>query len=327
MAFNKARKHKTKKEYVLRFECNLRAELLQLQWELLTGTYKPATMTIFTVRDPKTRKISASHFRDRVVHHAICNIIEPIFESRFIFDTHANRKGKGTKATLQRFDVFKRKVGPHGFALKADIRKYFETVDHQVLLSILGRRVKDTQMLKLISLILANHKTTTPGLGMPLGNLTSQTWANIYLAELDNFVKHELRVKYYLRYVDDFVILHRSQTQLQEWKARIDAFLVEQLRIRLHPDKTKVVPLQAGVQVVGFRIFPTHKLLKKSNIHRIRIRIHHLKLQLASGLTTPEHVRLSMAGWEGYAKMADTYSLRQEIGSEISSMIEGKYGQ
>ena len=317
LAFIKARKRKTKKEYVQRFEANLRPELLRLQWELLTGIYKPAPMTMFTVRDPKTRKISASHFRDRVVHHAICNLIEPIFESRFIFDTFANRKRKGTKAILQRFDKFKRKAGPHGFALKADIRKYFENVDHQVLLSILGKRIKDQELLRLISLILQNYRTETPGKGMPLGNLTSQFFANIYLGELDNFVKHELRAKFYLRYVDDFVLLGKNRRQMQAWKESIGIFLQERLRISLHPDKTKIVRLQDGVSLVGLRIFTHHKLLKKSNLRRVRIRLEKFREQISLGQATPEHVQLSMAGWGGYAKQADTFMLRQEITKTI----------
>lgn len=153
LAFQKARKRKTKRQYVIDFERNLQNELFKLQWELLTGTYKPIPLTTFTVRDPKTRKISSSHFRDRVIHHALCNVIEPIFEKRFIYDTYANRKGKGTLAALKRFDRFLRKAtrngktiaeaktgnGVVGYALKADVKHYFETVDHEILLSILRK--------------------------------------------------------------------------------------------------------------------------------------------------------------------------------------------
>lgn len=319
LAFTKARKGKSGKEYVQLFEKNLPNELFKLQWELLTEIYKPAPLTTFTVRDPKTRKISASHFRDRVVHHAICNIIEPIFESRFIFDTFANRKGKGTSAILKRFDSFKRKVGPGGFALKADIRHYFQTVDQQVLMGILARRVRDEQLLSLIRLILENHKTEVPGRGMPLGNLTSQFFANIYLAELDNFVKHELRARFYIRYVDDFVILGQDRARLHQWKGEIEAFLEEELGISLHPDKTKIVRLRDGVPLVGFRVFQHYKLLKKSNLRRLERRVSLLKDGIATGSITPEHVRLSMAGWEGYARMGDTFTLRQEIAQELNA--------
>jgi retron-type reverse transcriptase len=318
LAFIKARKHKTKKEYVKKFESNLNTELLRLQWELLTGTYHPAQLTTFTVRDPKTRKISASHFRDRVVHHAICNIIEPIFENRFIFDSFANRKGKGTSGIIKRFDKFIQK-NKNGYALKADIRHYFDTVNHEVLLGILGRRIKDEQLLSLITSILQNYKTKTPGIGMPLGNLTSQFFANVYLAELDNFVKHELKAKHYVRYVDDFVILNKNKKQLEAWKNKINVFLSSKLKLTLHPDKTSIIPINAGVPLVGFRVFPTHKLLKKSNLRRFRSRLDRLKEGLKNGTMDKEHVSLSLAGWNGYAKMANTAGLREEINQEIAS--------
>lgn len=314
LAFMKARKRKTKKEYVRRFEAKLRQELLQLQWELQTGIYKPSPMKTFIVHDPKTRKISASHFRDRVVHHAICNVIESIFESRFIYDTFANRKKKGTKAILQRFDVFKQK---NTFALKADIKHYFDTIDHRVLFSILHRRIKDERLLCLISLILQNHTTKTPGKGMPLGNLTSQFFANVYLAELDNFIKHKLRAKYYVRYVDDFILLHKNKAQLEEWQDKIGLFLEKELKIKLHSDKTGIMPIKTGVQLVGFRVFPTHKLLKKSNLRRLKIRIRRFK---ETKNIKHKHLQASISGWEGYAKMANTFNLREEIRKELETL-------
>lgn len=306
LAFKNAKKRKSKKEYVRKFENNLQNELYQLQWELMTGTYQPKPLKTFTVRDPKTRKISASNFRDRVIHHAICNLLVPIYEPRFIEDTFANRKGKGTKAIVERFDYFKGKFR-NGFALKADIRHYFDSVNHGVLLEILSRRIKDKKFLNLIKIILENHKGEAKGTGMPLGNLTSQFFANLYLGELDNFAKHELHVKYYIRYVDDFVILGTDAAQIEKWQIQISMFLSEKLHLTLHPQKTKIIPLSSGVQLVGLRIFKHHKLLKKSNVKRIWKRIARLKD------TDKEHIRLSMAGWEGYARTANTYKLRKRI--------------
>jgi len=322
LAFNKAKKRKSKKPYVQKFEKNLKSELCKLQWELLTGIYRPAPLTTFIVRDPKTRKISASHFRDRVVHHAICNIIEPIFESRFIYDTFANRKGKGTLGTLKRFDEFMHKVS-HGFALKADIKKYFENIDQKTLLKILKIRIKDESVLDLISIVLQNHKTSRTGKGMPLGNLTSQFFANIYLAELDNFVKHELHAKYYVRYVDDFVILSQDRSQLQAWQEKIDLFLKNELQLTLHPDKTKIIRISDGIPLVGFKVYPHHKIIKKSNRLRFFRRLHAYKDGLQTRSITPEHVQLGISGWEGYAKMGNTYKLREEIFSEFKKEIEG----
>lgn len=321
LAFRKAKKRKSKKGYVKNFEANLEQELYQLQKELRAGTYRPGPLKSFIVRDPKTRKISASHFRDRVVHHAICNVIEPIYEPRFIHDTFANRIGKGTSGILKRYDMFKRKVGKNGYVLKADIRKYFDTVDHEVLLGILRRRIKDDQLLGLVKLILENHKTKTPGKGMPLGNLTSQFFANIYLAELDNFVKHELRAKYYLRYVDDFVIVGKDSAQLEVWRGQIEAFLSSRLRLALHPDKTKILRVKDGVPIVGIRVFWHHKLLKKSNLRRFMRRLQIYREGVITGVITQEHVQLGIAGWEGYAKEADTFKLREAIRGQFEGFI------
>ncbi len=355
-AFLNARKGKAQKDYVASFEKNLENNLYALQWELLTHTYAPRPLTTFTVRDPKTRKISASDFRDRVVHHAVCNIIGPIFESRLICDTYANRKGKGTLAALNRFHCFLRKVATNGkptiraresisgFALKCDVWHYFETVDQGTLLSILGRRIKDDELLGLIKIILENHKTETPGKGivkspkrfgelsakpkpagrrgMPLGNLTSQFLANVYLGELDNFVKHNLKAKHYLRYVDDFVILEGRKEPLGQYKAAIECFIKQQLKLELHPEKSKIIPLQRGVALLGFRIFPKYLLLKKSNQLRIWKRLRHFREQLERGETTKEHVLRSLAGWNGYAKMANTHNLRKRIWKDANSMLK-----
>ena len=332
-AVRKAKKGKSKKSYVIEFEANLENELLKLQQELSSKTYLPSPLTTFIVRDPKTRKISASHFRDRVVHHALCNIISPIFESRFIHDTYANRKGKGTLAALKRFDLFLRKVTRNGadvrgkenrivgYALKIDIKHYFENVDHQILLSILRRRICDEGVIDLIKTILANHKTGTPGKGMPLGNLTSQFFANVYLGELDNFVKHELKAKYYLRYVDDFVILGRDGRELEGIGNRVNSFLIDSLKIEMHPEKSRVIPLRNGVTFLGFRIFHRYRLLKRSNQKRIEKRILKFQDKLTKGEITTDRIRNSMAGWSGYAKMANTHRLRQRITQSVELIL------
>lgn len=161
LAFRKARKHKTLKPYVIEFEKNLKGNLLQLRTELLIHAYKPRSLKTFILRDPKTRKISKSEFRDRVIHHALCNIIEPIFDKSFIYNSYTNRKGKGTLKALKRFDDFKRKVTKNNkrkaFALKADIKHYFETVNHKILLNIIKKKIKDKKVIWLIKKILENY--------------------------------------------------------------------------------------------------------------------------------------------------------------------------
>src|SRR3989338_3802313 len=201
LAYRKARKKKSKKPYVIEFEKNLQQELKDLKCELESLTYKPRPLKRFVVRDPKTRTIHSSVFRDRVVYHAIVNILEPIFDPTFIYDSHASRKGKGTHKAVERFDKFKRKVSKNGklanndynsnnvigYVLKADIKHYFETVNHEILLKILRRKIKGENIINLIKKILNNFDTKIKGKGMPLGNLTSQFFANVYLNELDYF--------------------------------------------------------------------------------------------------------------------------------------------
>ena len=237
LAWKKARKGKTKKLYVMEFEDNLFFNLMALHYELKSGTYIPKPLETFVLRDPKTRKISKSDFRDRIVHHALVNVIEPLFDKSFINDSCANRVGKGTSYALKRFEKFQRKVTKNftkeAFCLKADIEHYFLEINHDILMGIINKRIKDEGIMALIKKIVENsvrrerERDATARVwsvckdareffnkGMPLGNLTSQFFANVYLNELDQFVKHKLKAKFYVRYVDDFVILHEDKDLL-----------------------------------------------------------------------------------------------------------------
>jgi len=329
LAWKKARKGKTKKDYVIEFEKNLEWNLLDLEDELKREIYKPKPLINFILRDPKTRKISKSDFRDRIVHHAIFNILEPIFDRTFIYDSCANRKGKGVLFAIKRFDIFKRKVTKNftspAFCLKADIKHYFEEVNHEILIGILSRKINDRKVLELINEINANFGTqrerereltfwfSGDKKGMPLGNLTSQFFANIYLNKLDYFVKHILKAKYYLRYVDDFVILHESKEQLEEWKTEIVEFLREKLKLELHPQKSRIVLLSKGIDFVGFRNFHHHKLLRKRNIRNIRRKNDFYRDRIISFSSIKDSYR----GWQAYAKWGNTYKLREQIKKEI----------
>jgi len=323
IAFRKARKHKTLKPYVIEFKKNIKENLLLLRSELLLHSYKPQPLKTFIVRDPKTRKISKSHFRDRVVHHALYNIIEPIFEKSFIYDSYANRKSKGTLKALQRFDYFKRLISKNNtrtcYALKADIKHYFETVDHEILLEIIRKRIRDGKIIWLIKTILQNHKIGGSGnIGMPLGNLTSQFFANVYLNELDYFVKHKLKAKCYIRYVDDFIILHNDYKILENYKELINAYLNENLKIKLHPDKTKIIQLKNGINLLGYRVFYYHKLLRKANKRKFEIKFKEkLNLYRNKGISHEDFVQ-NLQGWIGYAIWANTYKLRNKVLKQIS---------
>lgn len=313
LAWRKARKHKTKKDYVIEFESDLRNNLFKLHKELAEQTYLPKSLKTFILRDPKTRKISKSAFRDRIVHHTIVNIIEPLFDKSFIYDSCANRVGKGNLFALKRFDRFKRKVSQNGtrgcFVFKADIKHYFQEVNHEVLLKIIARKISDEKVINLITKILNNFDSKKDKIGMPLGNLTSQFFANVYLNELDYVIKHKLKIKYYLRYVDDFVVLHESKNQLESWKERIDEFLRQELKIELHPQKSRIIPLSQGADFVGFRNFYHYRLLRKRNIRNMKRKIEMFK----SGLMSQEKFSESLQGWSAYAKWANSFKLRKTI--------------
>jgi len=324
LAYKKARKHKTLRPCVLEFEGNLADNLDMLRTELLFHSYKPRLLKTFILRDPKTRKISKSDFRDRVIHHALYNIIEPFFEKMFLYDSYANRKGKGTVKAIQRFEYFRKKLSQNNtsqvFILKSDIRHYFDEVDHSILLKIIKKKINDPKVLWLIRRVLSNY-SISEGKGMPLGNLTSQFFANVYLNELDQFVKHKLKANQYIRYVDDFVILHHSEEQLAEWKILIADFLREELLLDLHPEKTKVILSDHGVDFLGLKIFPFHKIMKKRNVRSFKRKLKLICEQFDNGEIMYEEVYDFLEGWIAYAKNADTYNLR----SKIMSTIEDKF--
>ncbi len=222
-AYWKACKRKSNNPVVREFEKHWQLHLVTLHAELKNKNYQPKPLRTFVLRDPKTRTICVSDFRDRIVHHALVNILQPIFEPRFIHDSYASRKGKGTLPALKRFDYFLRKVTNNGklapdarnanavcgHALKADIKHYFDNVDHAVLLNIIAKRIKDKDVLWLVRTVLNHYNSGIPGKGMPLGNWTSQFFANIYLNELDQYVKHQPPSNYYISYVHHLVILHK----------------------------------------------------------------------------------------------------------------------
>ncbi|MBU2615845.1 MAG: reverse transcriptase/maturase family protein [Nanoarchaeota archaeon] len=323
LAWQRARKGKTKKQYVKKFEKNIAYNLKILHDELRDQTYKPEPLKTFILRDPKTRKISKSDFRDRIVHHALFGVLEPLFDKTFIHDSCANRKGRGNLFAISRFRKFSQKVSRNGkikgwftnnqiksYCLKADIKHYFQEVDHKILLNIIKRKVADKKVIQVIRIILKNNVLDNPyGKGMPLGNLTSQFFANIYLNELDQFVKHQLRAKYYIRYVDDFVLLDSSRKQLLIRGGAIENFLSEHLKLELHPQKYKIISLSKGVDFVGFRNFYYFKLIKRRNVRKIFKRIE----DFGKGHISYKKMMESFNGWNAYAKWGNALKLRRKV--------------
>ncbi len=325
-AYKKARKGKRSRNYVINFESNLNKNLRILQEQLKNKNYYPTRLKRFIVRDPKTRTIHSSIFRDRIVHHAIVNILQPIYEKIFIYDSFASRKNKGTHIAVERFEYFVNKVSsngkkiknPHtnnsikGYVLKADVRHYFNTIDHNVLINILRKKIKDEDLIELIRIVLHNFQDKQKGKGLPLGNYTSQFFANIYLNNLDYFVKHRLKAKYYIRYVDDFVILHKDKKALVDYLDKIEKYLMF-LKLKLHPDKSEIHALRNGITFLGYRVFYHYKLLRRRNIRYFKTKLRN-KLELyRCGEVDKEHLENFLNGWKGYSNFANTYNFNKKL--------------
>jgi len=331
LAFQKARKKKSRKIYVINFEKNLNKNLKVLQDDLIKKTYYPSNLKKFIIRDPKTRTIHASIFRDRIVHHAIINILNPIYEKIFICDSFASRKNKGSHKAVERFEYFIRKVSSNGqlvknsfnnnsikgYVLKADFRRYFDSINHKVLIKILRRKIKDENLIWLVNRVLSNFEINT-GIGMPLGNYTSQFFANVYLNELDYYVKNILKAKYYIRYVDDFVILHKNKKRLEYYLKHINNFL-PYLKIKFHPEKTEIHSIKNGITFLGYRIFYHCRLLRKRNLRYFMKRFEKNKTLFNNNEITPKQFESRINGWMGYAKFGNSFNLNKKL--ELDAFI------
>ena len=322
----RAAKGKRSKPGVAAFLANLETEILQLERELRNSRYRSGGYRKIEIFDPKHRVVSAAPFRDRVVHHAWCAVGEPLFERGFIHDSYANRIGKGTHRAVARYERFRNRFG---YVLRADIFRYFPSIDHEILKRDLRRRIGCPRTLELadrivdgsnrqepVNLLFPGDDLLTPlerRRGLPIGNLTSQLFANIYLNCLDHFCKEVLRAKGYLRYVDDFGLFHDDRGQLEEWRARIETFL-EGRRLRLHPRKTEIVSTREPAQFLGFVLLPDgRRRLPEDNVRRFRNRLRGLRDRWRHGTVTKDDVERRVRSWIAHAEHADTWRLRQSI--------------
>ncbi|TVP65951.1 MAG: RNA-directed DNA polymerase [Leptolyngbya sp. LCM1.Bin17] len=328
-ASRQAQKGKRFRDNILRFNYDLENQLIKLQQELLTQTYRPGDYTTFHVKEPKPRLISAAPYRDRVVHHALCNVIMPIFERTFIYDSYANRVGFGSHRALKRFTQFSRSSR---YVLQCDIRKYFPSIDLAILKRLIRRKIKCPDTLWLIETIIdgSNEQETVidyfPGddlltpvqrrRGLPIGNLTSQFFANIYLNGFDHFVKEELQASKYLRYVDDFALFSDDPNFLSDARLAIEVYL-SKLRLKIHPVKSQLFETRLGPTFVGFRVLPDHIRVRSSNLHRARYRLRQYQKQYASGQLSFEQLTQAIRSWAAHLKHADTWQLRYDIFSTL----------
>lgn len=308
-AFIGASRGKRHKTYIRRFECHLEERLIAIKDELEQGQYQWGGYHAFLITDPKPRMIHAAPFRDRVVHHALHNLLEPLFEPSLIFDTYACRKGKGTHAAVARYDAFAKRVGRSGYVLKCDIRQYFSSIDHDVLKGLVRRKIGDIKLLRLLDSLIDTHPQ-----GIPIGNLTSQLFANLYLSPLDHYLKEKLRQKHYIRYMDDFVILAREKEELWLLLEEIRSFLDEQLHLKLNPARLAVMPLEKGVDFLGYIIWPGgFKRIRRRNVVNFRRRLKGLSAGVEERIIDYEHARASIASWTGLAIHANAFRLSQAI--------------
>jgi retron-type reverse transcriptase len=327
LAYRKARKGKRGRAQPAMFERVQDDELLNLQEQLQTFTYKPGPYHSFHIHDPKKRLISAAPFRDRVVHHALCRVMEPIWEKRFIHDTYANRVGKGTHRALNRTQSFARR---YRYFLQCDVKQFFPSIDHNILRTEFSRLIRDENALWLCDQILQSGIGVLSGeyemvyfaddnlfavnrpRGLPIGNLTSQFWANVYLNDFDHYVKRELKCKAYIRYVDDFLLFSDNKQDLSRWRKQIIQKLSE-LRLTLHEECAQIFPVSTGIPFLGFRVYPDHRLLKTRKAIRFRRKLGRLVQNHAADLIEFAELDQVVQSWIHYVSYADTWGLRRSM--------------
>lgn len=267
---------KRKKKDVQEFQLNLMDNIFYLHSDLANRTYEHGGYTIFNISDPKPRNIHKASVRDRLLHHAIYRVLYPFFDRTFIADSFSCRLGKGSHKALNRFREFAYKVSHNNtrtcWILKCDIRKFFANINHEILLKILTEYIPDKNILWLLNEIVSSFETRL-GIGLPLGNLTSQLLVNIYMNEFDQFAKHKLKAKYYIRYADDFVALSNNKEWLENLIPQMQKFLVQNLKLTLHPDKIFIKTLASGVDFLGWVHFEDHRVLRTATRRKMMKRI------------------------------------------------------
>lgn len=329
LAAHRASKRKRFKSYVLEFNFDIERELINIQNQLLERSYVPGDYRTFEIFEPKRRMISAAPFRDRVVHHALCNVIQPIFEKSFISDSYANRTGYGTHRALRRFTEFARSSK---YVLQCDIQRYFPSIDHEILKQLMRRKIKCRDTLWLLDTIIENSNEQEPRniyfegddlftpferrRGLPIGNLTSQFFANVYLNGLDHFVRENLRIGKYVRYVDDFSLFHNDRRVLEEARVEIENFLT-QFRLQIHKVKSQLFETRIGANFVGFRVLPDTIRVRSDNLRRARWRLRKMQSEFDEGSLEVDKLKDRLCSWIAHLKHGDTFQLRSSVFSDL----------
>lgn len=307
-AFRRALRGSGHSHEAQRFFFELEPQLLALQRGLQDGSYQPQPYRYFRIRDPKARIISVAPFVDRVVHHAIVALLEPIYEPAFIHDSYATRKGKGQHQAILQAQRFLQR---ERWFLKADVDQYFASIEHDRLMALLARKVKDRRFLALTERMIRNGGED--GRGLPIGNLTSQFFANVYLNPLDHFVKEELRVRGYLRYMDDFVLFAEDKAALKAHRKAIETFLAEKLALRLKPSATLLNQACHGLSYLGARIFRDTIRIHPANLRRSREKLRQQQKAYGRGRMSEERYLACLQSRWAYLSWFDSEGLRREI--------------
>jgi len=299
------------------FERNLEDNLFDLYERLKTKLYTPGCYTAFYINDPKVRLIHKASIEDRIVHHLVGKVLEEVFEPTYIPTSYSCRCNKGTLKGILNLQSGARRVGKNNtrpcFALKCDIRKFFASVNHDILFKIVSRKIRDEEFLRLIKMIIDGFSSDGKSRGLPIGNLTSQYFANIYLNEFDQFVKHRLGVVYYFRYTDDFILLSANKNYLQNLLPMIEEFLRSQLDIDLHPHKTKFLTFTRGIDFLGYVMFPHHIVPRTKTKKRVLRKINKKVEAYNQGRTSFTSLNQTIQSYLGYLSHANTYVLSEAI--------------
>lgn len=266
LAWKEFLKSKSGKKDIQEFQLNLMDNIFELHNDLKDKKYTHGDYKAFNISDPKPRNIHKASIRDRFFHHAIYRILYPYFDKKFIYDSYSCRLGKGTHKAGERFKSFAGKISKNNtktcWILKCDIRKFFASIDQEILLKILNESIEDKDITWLLERVIKSFYSTKEGKGLPLGNLTSQLLVNIYMNKFDQWIKHKMKFKYYIRYADDFVVLSENKEYLLELIPKIQNFLAEELKLFLHPNKVFIKTLYSGVDFLGWVNFPRHRVLR-----------------------------------------------------------------
>ena len=273
LAWQEFLRGKRERRDVQEFSLRLMDHILGLHRELVNMTYRHGGYTAFNISDPKPRNIHKASVRDRLLHHAIYRKLYPFFDKIFMADSFSCRTGKGIHRAINRFRAFAYKASQNNtrtaWVLKCDIKKFFQSIDHRVLMEILNSYIPDKRIIWLLSRVIDSFYSVKRGVGLPLGNLTSQLLVNIYMHEFDWFVKHQLKIKYYIRYADDFAVFSDDKGELVNLVSRIGEFLSTRLKLELHPDKVFIKSLSSGVDFLGWVNFPDHRVLRTATKRRM----------------------------------------------------------